>query len=88
MMFSRHHSRQLASSKISLKQELREKLAVELKKLRQEKGLTIQEVALMSPLSVQMIYDMEQGNRRRYNLYQRLLKFYGKKLEFCIKDLQ
>lgn len=73
---------------MNLKQELREKLAVELKKLRQEKGLTIQEVALMSPLSVQMIYDMEQGNRRRYNLYQLLLKFYGKKLEFCIKDLQ
>ena len=73
---------------MNLKQELREKLSVELRKLRQERGLSIQEVALMSPLSIQMIYDMEQGNRRRYNLYQRLLKFYGKRLEFTIKDLE
>ena len=73
---------------MNLKQELREKLSLELRKLRQEKGLSIQEVALMSPLSVQMIYDMEQGNCRRYNLYQRLLKFYGKRLEFTIKDLE
>ena len=73
---------------MNLKQELREKLSIELRRLRQEKGLSIQEVALMSPLSIQMIYDMEQGNNRRYNLYQRLLKFYGKKLEFTIKDLE
>ncbi len=63
---------------MNLKQELREKLSIELRKLRQERGLSIQEVALMSPLSVQMIYDMEQGNRRHYNRYQWLLKFYGK----------
>ncbi len=73
---------------MNLKQELRKKLSVELRKLRQEKGLSIQEVALMSPLSIQMIYDMERGNNRRFNIYQRLLKFYGKKLEFTIKDFE
>ncbi len=72
---------------MTLKQELRKTLSTELKKLRQKKGLSIQEVALLSPLSIQMIYDMEQGNCRRYNLYQRLLKFYGKKLEFTIGDV-
>ena len=70
---------------MNLKQELREKLSIELRKFRQERGLSIQEVALMSPLSIQMIYDMEQGKNRRTNIYQRLLKFYGKKLEFNLR---
>ncbi len=87
--FCFNHKQNLRGVKtVNLKQELREKLSLELRKLRQERGLSIQEVALMSPLSIQMIYDMEQGNRRRYNLYQRLLKFYGKRLEFTIKDLE
>ncbi len=73
---------------MNLKQELREKLSIELRKFRQERGLSIQEVALMSPLSIQMIYDMEQGKNRRTNIYQRLLKFYGKKLEFTVSDLE
>ncbi len=73
---------------MNLKQELREKLSLELRRLRQEKGLSIQEVSLMSPLSIQMIYDMEQGKNRRTNIYQRLLKFYGKKLEFTVSDLE
>ncbi len=72
---------------MNLKQELREKLSIELRRLRQEKGLSLQDVALQTPLSMNMIALMEQGKPLAARHYQRLLKFYGKKLEFTIKNI-
>ena len=71
----------------NLKEIVRQKLAVELVKLRRQRGLSLQEVALLSPLSQQMIYDMEQGRNRAFELYVRLLKFYGKKIDIVVDEL-
>ncbi len=73
---------------MNLKQLMRTQIAPQLIALRKEKGLSLQDVALQTPLSMNMIALMEQGKPLAARHYQRLLKFYGKEMEFCIKDLQ
>ena len=70
---------------MNLKQLMRTQIAPQLVNLRKEKGLSLQDVALQTPLSMNMIALMEQGKPLAARHYQRLLKFYGKKLEFTIK---
>lgn len=70
---------------MNLKQIMRTQIAPQLIALRKEKGLSLQDVALQTPLSMNMIALMEQGGNLSFCHYQRLLKFYGKKLEFTIK---
>ena len=73
---------------MNLKKIMREELAPQLIALRKEKGLSIQDVALQTPLSMNMINIMERGERLATRHYLRLTKFYGKKLEFMLKDIK
>ncbi len=73
---------------MNLKKIMRNQLAPQLVCLRKEKSLSIQDVALQTPLSMNMITLMEQGAPLACRHYQRLLKFYGKELAFCINDLE
>ena len=70
---------------MNLKQIMRTQIAPQLVNLRKERGLSLQDVALQTPLSMNMIALMEQGKPLAARHYQRLLKFYGKELEFTIK---
>ena len=71
---------------MNLKKIMRSQIAPQLINLRKEKGLSIHDVALQTPLSMNMIALMEQGAPLAVRYYQRLLKFYGKEMAFCIKD--
>ena len=73
---------------MNLKQIMRAQIAPQLISLRKEKGLSLQDVALQSPLSMSMISQMEQGAPLSSRHYLRLIKFYGKKLEFRLNDLK
>ena len=73
---------------MNLKKIMREELAPQLIALRKQKGLSLQDVALMSPLSMNMIALIEQGAPLSARHYLRLIKFYGKKLEFRLQELK
>ena len=70
---------------MNLKQIMRAQIAPQLIALRKEKGLSLQDIALQTPLSLNMIAQMEQGAPLSARHYLRLIKFYGKKLEFRLK---
>ena len=73
---------------MNLKQLMRQQLAPQLIALRKEKGLSLQDVALQTPLSMHMIAQMENGATLSTRHYARLIKFYGKRLEFRLNDLK
>ena len=73
---------------MNLKQIMRAELAPQLVNLRKERGLSLQDVALQSPLSMNMISLMEKGAPLSARHYLRLIKFYGKKLEFRLTDIE
>ena len=73
---------------MNLKQIMRQELAPQLVNLRKERGLSLQDVALQSPLSMSMLTQMEQGEPLSARHYLRLIKFYGKKLEFRLTDIK
>ena len=73
---------------MSLKQIMRQELAPQLVALRKAKGLSLQDVALQTPLSMNMITLMEKGENLSFKHYLRLIKFYGKKLEFRLTDIK
>ena len=64
---------------------MRQNLAPQLVALRKEKCLNLQDVALQTPLSMNMILLMEKGENLSFKHYLRLIKFYGKKLDFKLK---
>ena len=70
---------------MNLKQLMCAQIAPQLIALRKEKGLSLQDIALQTPLSLNMIAQMEQGAPLSARHYLRLIKFYGKKLEFRLK---
>ncbi len=72
---------------MSLKQIMRQELAPQLVALRKAKGLSLQDVVLQTPLSMNMITLMEKGENLSFKHYLRLIKFYGKKLELKLADL-
>ena len=73
---------------MNLKQIMRQELAPQLIAIRKQKGLSLQDVALQSPLSMSMLTQMEQGEPLSARHYLRLIKFYGKKLEFRLTDIK
>ncbi len=73
---------------MNLKQIMRAQIAPQLIALRKARGLSIQDVALQTPLSMNMINIMERGERLATRHYLRLIKFYGKKLEFRLTDIK
>ena len=73
---------------MNLKQIMRAQIAPQLIAIRKQKGLSLQDVALQTPLSMNMITIMEQGEPLSARYYLRLIKFYGKKLEFRLNDLK
>ena len=73
---------------MNLKQIMRTELAPQLIALRKEKGLSLQDVALQTPLTMNMITIMEQGGNLSFHHYLRLIKFYSKKLEFNLTDIK
>ena len=73
---------------MNLKQIMRQELAPQLIAIRKEKGLSLQDVALQSPLSMSMLTQMEQGEPLSARHYLRLIRFYGKKLEFRLIDIK
>ena len=72
---------------MNLKQLMRAQIAPQLIAIRKQKGLSLQDVALQSPLSMNMIALMEQGAPLSARHYLRLIKFYDKKLEIKIINL-
>ena len=72
---------------MNLKQIMRAQIAPQLIAIRKQKGLSLQDVALQSPLSMNMIALMEQGAPLSARHYLRLIKFYDKKLEIKIINL-
>ncbi len=72
----------------TLKKNIGADLAGKLRQLRQDKGLSLQETALLVNIPLQMVYAMEQGKSASLKYYIRLLKLYGKKLEFTVSDLE
>ncbi len=72
---------------MNLKQLMRTQIAPQLIAIRKQKGLSLQDVALQSPLSMNMIALMEQGAPLSARHYLRLIKFYDKKLEIKIINL-
>ncbi len=71
---------------MNIKQLIRKQLAPQLIALRQERGLSLQDVALQTPLSMNMICMMERGENLSSRSYRQLLKFYKKELCFVLKD--
>ncbi len=67
---------------------IRQKLASQLMEARKQKGLSLQDVALQTPLSMNMISLIERGGNLSFHHYLRLIKFYGKKLEFKLIDIK
>ncbi len=67
---------------------IRQKLASQLMEARKQKGLSLQDVALQTPLSMNMISLMEQGGNLIFHHYLYLIKFYGKKLELKLTDIK
>ena len=72
---------------MNLKQIMRAQIAPQLIAIRKQKGLSLQDVALQSPLSISMISQMEQGEPLSARHYLRLIRFYDKKLEIKIINL-
>ena len=73
---------------MNLKQLMRTQIAPQLIALRKEKGLSLQDVALQTPLSMNMIALMEQGAPLSTRHYARLIKFYGQRLKFDLQDIK
>ena len=73
---------------MTLKQIMRQELAPQLIALRKSRGLSLQDIALQTPLSMHMITLIEQGGNVSFHHYLRLIKFYGKKLEFQLTDIK
>ena len=67
---------------------MRAQIASQLIAIRKQKGLSLQDVALQTPLSINMITIMEQGGVLASHHYLRLIRFYGKKLEFRLTDIK
>ncbi len=72
----------------TLKKNIGADLAGKLRHLRQDRGLSLQEAALLVNIPLQVVYAMEQGKTVSLKYYIRLLKLYGKKLEFTVSDLE
>lgn len=72
---------------MNLKKIMCNQIAPQLISVRKEKGLSIQDVALQTPLSMNMITLIEQGAPVAARHYQRLLKFYGKKMDIKLTNL-
>ena len=72
---------------MNLKKFMCDQIAPQLISVRKEKGLSIQDVALQTPLSLNMITLIEQGAPVAARHYQRLLKFYGKKMDIKLTNL-
>ena len=72
---------------MNLKKIMCNQIAPQLISVRKEKGLSIQDVALQTPLSLNMITLIEQGAPVAARHYQRLLKFYGKKMDIKLTNL-
>lgn len=72
---------------MNLKKIMCDQIAPQLISVRKEKGLSLQDVALQTPLSLNMITLIEQGAPVAARHYQRLLKFYGKKMDIKLTNL-
>lgn len=72
---------------MNLKKIMCDQIAPQLISVRKEKGLSLQDVALQTPLSMNMITLIEQGAPVAARHYQRLLKFYGKKMDIKLTNL-
>ncbi len=69
-----------------LKYELRRQICPELHSLRQERKLTLKEIALQTDLSMESIDQIEMGQASSYQKLKRLAHFYGKKIDFSLAD--
>ena len=58
-----------------------------LKKLRQERNVTIADIALHADLSVETIQQLESGSEKEYVQYKRLLRYYGKTFDLILKNI-
>ena len=67
---------------------MRAQIASQLIAIRKAKGMSLQDVALQTPLSMSMIAQMEKGAPLAARHYARLIKFYGKKLTFNLTDIK
>ncbi len=63
-----------------LLREIRYNLATDLRRLRTERNLAVDEAAQMSKIHLKQIQNMEMGTIKDWNILVRLAEFYGKKV--------
>lgn len=69
-----------------LKKELKKLIGIELQKCRANKKLRLYTLSELSKISPQQIDALEIGYYRTWNIYQKLLNFYGKKIKIELID--
>ena len=69
----------------NLKEKIIEQIAPKLRALRIERRLTLHEIAGRTDLSVNTVGNIELGNNVSFDKYQKLIRFYGKRLEIELR---
>ncbi len=71
----------------TFKKKLSEQICSEFRPLRQQRKLTIQEIATQTDLSANVIDQIEMGKEVAYHRLKKLAYFYGKKINFSLIDI-
>ncbi len=71
----------------TFRKKLCEEICSEFGLLRQQRKLTIQDIALHTDLSMENIDRIEMGKEVSYHHLKKLAYFYGKKINFSLIDL-
>lgn len=61
------------------------KICPQLKQLRIERRLSIEELSVATHLTLKVLRRMENGKCLPYSYYRKLLKFYGKNMKMVIE---
>lgn len=70
----------------TFQKEILSRAAPEFVRLRQARGLSAADVALMTDLSMRAIYMIESGKLVSYKKIRRLLRFYNQRFELKIVE--
>lgn len=71
----------------TFRREILQNIAAELKNLRVQSGLSLSDVAMMTNLSMDVITGIEKGRDISYEKYRHLLRFFDKKIDIKIINL-
>ncbi len=71
----------------TFRREILQNIASELKNLRVQSGLSLSDIAMMTNLSMDVITGIEKGRDISYEKYRHLLRFFDKKIDVKIINL-